>query len=158
MVPAARLERVRSCLQGILSPWCLPFHHAGIFILLSFNLTPSGESVKVEAYFSLFYFIYICYTLFEKSMRAAVTLTAIRHFRLDGRSLAIVKPNRKCYNILLFLKAGTGRRKAFWYSVLPYFCSAFFRLFFCCISYLLDADGRISFWRQRVFCSMLLAT
>ena len=29
MVPAARLERVRSCLQGILSPWCLPFHHAG---------------------------------------------------------------------------------------------------------------------------------
>ena len=31
LVPAARLERVRSFLQGILSPWCLPFHHAGIF-------------------------------------------------------------------------------------------------------------------------------
>ena len=29
LVPAARLERVRPRGQGILSPWCLPFHHTG---------------------------------------------------------------------------------------------------------------------------------
>ena len=29
VVPVTGLEPVRSCLQGILSPWCLPFHHTG---------------------------------------------------------------------------------------------------------------------------------
>ena len=53
LVPAARLERVRSCLQGILSPWCLPFHHAGIFLSL-FNLAPSEESVKHKLVFLFF--------------------------------------------------------------------------------------------------------
>ncbi len=29
LVPVTRLELVRSGEQGILSPWCLPFHHTG---------------------------------------------------------------------------------------------------------------------------------
>ena len=32
LVPLTGLEPVRSCDQGILSPWCLPFHHSGLFI------------------------------------------------------------------------------------------------------------------------------
>ena len=53
LVPAARLERVRSFLQGILSPWCLPFHHAGMFLSL-FNLAPSEGSVKHKLVFLFF--------------------------------------------------------------------------------------------------------
>ena len=30
LVPVTGLEPVRSCPQGILSPWCLPFHHTGM--------------------------------------------------------------------------------------------------------------------------------
>ena len=30
MVPVTGLEPVRGCPQGILSPWCLPFHHTGV--------------------------------------------------------------------------------------------------------------------------------
>ena len=29
VVPVTGLEPVRRNLQGILSPWCLPFHHTG---------------------------------------------------------------------------------------------------------------------------------
>jgi hypothetical protein len=29
LVPGAGLEPARPCEQGILSPWCLPFHHPG---------------------------------------------------------------------------------------------------------------------------------
>ena len=32
LVPVTGLEPVRSCLQGILSPWCLPFHHTGVSV------------------------------------------------------------------------------------------------------------------------------
>ncbi len=31
LVPLTGLEPVRGCPQGILSPWCLPFHHSGIY-------------------------------------------------------------------------------------------------------------------------------
>ena len=30
VVPVTGLEPVRGCPQGILSPWCLPFHHTGL--------------------------------------------------------------------------------------------------------------------------------
>ena len=30
VVPVTGLEPVRGCPQGILSPWCLPFHHTGV--------------------------------------------------------------------------------------------------------------------------------
>ena len=30
LVPVTGLEPVRGCPQGILSPWCLPFHHTGM--------------------------------------------------------------------------------------------------------------------------------
>ena len=30
LVPVTGLEPVRGCPQGILSPWCLPFHHTGV--------------------------------------------------------------------------------------------------------------------------------
>ena len=30
LVPVTGLEPVRDCSQGILSPWCLPFHHTGV--------------------------------------------------------------------------------------------------------------------------------
>ena len=55
VVPAARLERVRSCLQGILSPWCLPFHHAGIcFVAVQFSTF--GGKCQAKAQFSSDYF------------------------------------------------------------------------------------------------------
>ena len=57
MVPAARLERVRSCLQGILSPWCLPFHHAGIwtFPCKTFYILPyrnGGEQLNLPVWWN----------------------------------------------------------------------------------------------------------
>ena len=32
LVPVTGLEPVRDCSQGILSPWCLPFHHTGVLL------------------------------------------------------------------------------------------------------------------------------
>ncbi len=48
-MPVTRLERARDCSQGILSPWCLPFHHTGIFHFPSdakHNLSPERTDVK----------------------------------------------------------------------------------------------------------------
>ena len=53
LVPVTGLEPVRGRPQGILSPWCLPFHHAGMFLSL-FNLAPSEESVKHKLVFLFF--------------------------------------------------------------------------------------------------------
>ena len=69
LVPAARLERVRSFLQGILSPWCLPFHHAGIFSL--FNVTPTGKRVKKNRFP-----VGLCIAGSEAHVRFIVSLSA----------------------------------------------------------------------------------
>ena len=49
MVPVTGLEPVRGCPQGILSPWCLPFHHTGVFVVLINVSFPHGV-VKEKAF------------------------------------------------------------------------------------------------------------
>ena len=43
LVPVTGLEPVRGCPQGILSPWCLPFHHTGVCL---YNVSRAGNGVK----------------------------------------------------------------------------------------------------------------
>lgn len=42
-MPVTGLEPVRGCPQGILSPWCLPFHHTGRCL---YNVSRAGGGVK----------------------------------------------------------------------------------------------------------------
>ena len=52
LVPVTGLEPVRGCPQGILSPWCLPFHHTGgcmvILALFSRNVKEFRKGFPVE--------------------------------------------------------------------------------------------------------------
>ena len=57
MVPAAGLEPARACAPRILSPLCLPFHHAGPRDLFhnpthmgNFYVGPSPESSRTKKY------------------------------------------------------------------------------------------------------------
>ena len=47
VVPVTGLEPVRGRPQGILSPWCLPFHHTGVW--LSFTVSPRAPRCQGKA-------------------------------------------------------------------------------------------------------------